>query len=311
MKSSRSSRKYSQKHRLSHQSKVEWLAMLLIPLLFMFALSAAADQPKYEIKQIKDNVYRFSTGSHHSAFMVTDEGIFVADPISDAAADYLTKELKKRYKQPIKYLAYSHNHPDHALGGYAYEEAGATTIAHEYAAEDIIATKLLTSAPELTFKDDMRVDLGESYVEMHYHGPNNGRGNISFRFMPANVMFVVDWVVIGRMPYKNLPGYDIQGMIHSTEELLAMPEFDVLIGGHADTGKREDVERYLGYLTALYAAVRDGMLQGKSLQQLQEEVRLPEYSDLKMYDEWLVLNIEGVYRTLNDMSYLSRRPDVR
>ena len=101
MKSSRSSRKYSQKHRLSHQSKVEWLAMSLIPLLFMFALSAAADQPKYEIKQIKDNVYRFSTGSQHSAFMVTDQGIFVADPISDAAADYLTKELKKRYKQPM------------------------------------------------------------------------------------------------------------------------------------------------------------------------------------------------------------------
>jgi len=276
-------------------------------VILLFGLPLMSPAAAYKIEQVKDNVYRFSTGTHHNVFMVTDDGIFVADPISNEAADYLIKELKKRYKQPIKYLAYSHNHPDHALGGYAYEKAGATTLAHEFAAEDIIATQLPTAIPELTFKDDMRVDLGDSYVEMHHYGPNNGRGNISFRFMPANVMFVVDWVVIGRMPYKNLPGYDIQGMIHSTEELLKIQDFDVLVGGHAEMGKREDVQRYLGYLKSLYAAVRDGMLAGKSLEQLQKDIRLPEYSDLKMYDDWLALNIEGVHRTLNDMSYMNMR----
>ena len=74
-------------------------------------------------------------------------------------------------------------------------------------------------------------------------------------------------------------------------------------------GTREDVGRYLGYLEALYAAVRDGMLAGKILETLQAEIRLPEYADLRMYDEWLPLNVEGVYETLVETGYLNFRSD--
>lgn len=131
------------------------------------------------------------------------------------------------------------------------------------------------------------------------------------RFMPANVLFVADWIVLGRMPYKELPGYDIHGMIRSTQQVLNEQPFDVFVGAHADRGTREDVKRYSNYLRALYAKVRDGMLAGKSLDTLQREIRLDEYSDLKMYEEWLPLNIEGVYKTLNEQSYFDRRPDVK
>ena len=123
-------------------------------------------------------------------------------------------------------------------------------------------------------------------------------------------MYVVDWIVIGRMPYKNLMGYDINGMIHSTRDIVNAEPFDLLIGGHANTGTQEDVANYLGYLEALYAAVRDGMLAGKNLETLRQEIRLPEYSDLRMYDEWLALNVEGVYNTLKTMSYFNFREDI-
>ena len=112
------------------------------------------------------------------------------------------------------------------------------------------------------------------------------------------------------MPYKDLPGYDIHGMIRSTREVLDQAPFELFIGGHADAGGRADVARYLGYLEALYTAVRDGMLDGKTLATLQAEVRLDAYSDLRMYEAWLPLNVAGVYRTLIDMSYFNFRPDI-
>jgi hypothetical protein len=183
-------------------------------------------------------------------------------------------------------------------------------VAHSYAAEDIIWTHVPTAVPNLTFQEELTVKLDDSRVELRYHGPNNGRGSISMRFLPANVLYVVDWIVIGRMPYRDLLGYDIHGMIRSTREVLAGNPFDLFVGGHADTGTRKDVKRYLGYLEALYAAVRDGMLAGKTLKTLQAEIRLPDYADLRMYEEWLPLNVAGVYKTLVEMSYFNFRPDI-
>ena len=159
----------------------------------------------------------------------------------------------------------------------------------------------------MTFSDELTIKLGEQSVEMKYYGPNNGRGSVSVRFMPENVLFVADWIVLGRMPYQRLPGYDIHGMIRSTKAVLEEKPFDVFVGAHADMGTRKDVERYLSYLQNLYAEVRDGMLAGKSLETLQQDIKLDEFSDLKMYNEWLPQNIEGVYKTLNEQSYFGRR----
>lgn len=278
--------------------------------LIVFSSQILAAKAEYAITPVKDNVYRFTAGNYHSVFMVTAEGIIVTDPIDPGAANYLQKELKKRFKQPVKYLLYSHNHVDHVLGGEVYADQGATVVAHEYAAEDIVWTKLPTAKPDVTFRDEFTVNLGGSSVHLQYHGPNNGRGSVSMRFMPANVMHVVDWIVVGRMPYQNLVGYDIHGMIRSTQEILAMEPFAVFVGGHADIGDRDDVQNYLGYLQSLYNGVRDAMLAGKSLPEIQSELQLPQYASLKMYEAWLPMNIEGVYNTFIDRSYFQFRKDI-
>ncbi|RUO73274.1 MBL fold metallo-hydrolase [Idiomarina ramblicola] len=279
----------------------------LFSLMLWLSLCGTLAAAEYSIEKVKGNVYRFSAGNYHSVFMVTEQGIFVADPINPDAASYLKKELSERFEQPIRYLAYSHNHVDHTLGGEVIATSNVDVIAHDSADKDLRWTKTPTALPTLTFTDELNVKLGKSTVEMTYYGPNNGRGSVSMRFMPSNVLFVADWIVLGRMPYKTLPGYDIHGMIHSTQKVLEEQPFEVFVGAHAEMGDREDVEQYLSYLEALYSEVRDGMLAGKSLETLQQEIKLNEFSDLKMYEEWLPLNIKGVYDTLNDQSYFDRR----
>ncbi|WP_077531049.1 MBL fold metallo-hydrolase [Vreelandella utahensis] len=285
-----------------------WGFLAVATLVLSSGLAMAEEQ--YAIEQVKDNVYRFSYEHYHSAFMVTEQGIVVTDPINEEAASWLKAELAERFDVPVRYMVYSHNHVDHVMGGEVFDSEDVTVVAHEYAAQDLEWTRAPTAMPELTFPDELTLNLGDSRVELTYYGPNNGRGSVSMRFMPANVMYVVDWVVLGRMMYRDLPGYDIHGVIASTRELLNERPFDRFLGGHGVMGTREDVEAYLAYTEVLYNAVRDGMLEGRSLETLKQEIRLPEYSHLSMYEAWLPLNITGVHRTLIDQSYMDRRPDV-
>jgi glyoxylase-like metal-dependent hydrolase (beta-lactamase superfamily II) len=283
------------------------LAALLCLALPLFSMAAE----DYRIEQVKNNVYRFSFAHYHSAFMVTSAGILVTDPINDKAAAWLKAELARRFDAPVLYLVYSHNHLDHVTGGQVFAEAGAAIVAHEDAAADLRMTKAPTALPDVTFSDQLALNLGDSRVLLEYHGANNGRGSVSMRFMPANVLYVVDWIVLGRMAYRDLPGYDIHGSIRSVREVLNRKPFDRFIGGHGETGSYQDVEHYLGYLEALYSAVRDGMLAGKDLATLQADIRLPEYKNLLMYEEWLPLNIQGMYDEFIDMAYFHRREGVK
>jgi glyoxylase-like metal-dependent hydrolase (beta-lactamase superfamily II) len=286
------------------------LALLAIALLLVSPAPTRGAED-YRLERMKGNVYRFTAGKYHSALMVTEAGIFLTDPINPAAARWLRTELESRFDLPLRYLAYSHNHIDHVLGGQELADEATTVIAHAFAAEDLAWTRVPTAKPDITFHDSLLLELGDSHVELKYHGPNNGRGSVSMRFMPANVLFVVDWIVLGRMPYQDLPGYDIHGMIRSTREVLTATPFALFIGGHGKPGTRDDVARYLQYLEALYNAVLDGMLEGKSLPTLQAEISLPDFRDLERYEEWLPLNVAGVYRTLDNMSYLRMREDIR
>ena len=128
-------------------------------------------------------------------------------------------------------------------------------------------------------------------------------------FQPEKLLFVVDWVVVGRMPWQKLWSYDIQGVINSTRDVLDL-DFEVFVGGHADIGDKADVRRYLSYMEELYAAVIDGIHAGKNLEEMKQSITLDNYSDFKQYDEWLPLNIEGVHERLMEESGMSWRPGL-
>lgn len=264
---------------------------------------------EYRIENVKGDVYRFIDDRHRSLFLVTDEGILITDPLNESAATWLKAELKKRFDVPVRYVVYSHNHSDHIYGAEVFDSSETTFVAHRLAKQDIQNTGANTVVPDMTFDNSMDISLGEHTVELRYHGPNDGRGSISMLFQPEKLLFVVDWVVVGRMPWQKLWSYDIQGVINSTRDVLDL-DFEVFVGGHADIGDKADVRRYLSYMEELYAAVIDGIHAGKNLEEMKQSITLDNYSDFKQYDEWLPLNIEGVHERLMEESGMSWRPGL-
>ena len=249
-----------------------WLVLAGFWLMCLLPHPALADE--YRIENVKGSVYRFVDDRHRSLFVV-----------------------------------YSHNHSDHIYGAEAFQNPHTVFIAQELARQDIVVTKAATVVPDLTFKQQMTVTLDDHTIELRYHGPNDGRGSISVLVKPEKVLFVADWIVLGRMPWQKLWSYDIQGVINSTHEVLDLG-FDVFFGGHGTVGNRAGVERYLKYMETLYAEVAKGALAGKSLKEMQQEIRLDDYKDLEHYEEWLPLNIEGVYERLMEESGMGWRPDI-
>ena len=91
----------------------------LIALLTIVATGFAQDEPRRTITEIADGVYRATNNNHGTVFMVTEEGIVLADPINPGFSAWLREELDSRFAVPVRYVVYSHHHWDHASGGGA------------------------------------------------------------------------------------------------------------------------------------------------------------------------------------------------
>ncbi len=256
----------------------------------------AQDEPVREIIQVAGDLYRFQNKFHHSVFVVTPEGIIATDPINADAAAWLKGELARKFGVPVRYLIYSHEHADHISGGEVFADT-AVVVAHANAKAHIVADKMATAVPRITFEDRMTVELGGAVVELIYLGRNHSDSLIVMRFPQERVMFVVDIIGVNRVPYRDLPGADVAGWLDSLERLAAM-DFDILVPGHGPMGTRADVAPHGRYIADLRDAVGAQIKAGKTLDETKQTVTMAAYKDWLRYADWQQLNVEGMYRLL-------------
>ncbi len=191
-------------------------------------------------------------------------------------------------------LVYSHNHPDHIAGGEGLRDSETQVIAHSLAAEDIIRNRVATTSPNLSFTDQLTIQFEDRSVELRYYGVNNGAESIALFVPDAKFLYVVDWIVLKRLPWMELYYYNLDGMIASIRSVLQL-DFAKVSPGHSVVGNKDDVREFLGYLEDLRSAVLKGRNEGKTLPELQKSIKLEKYSSFTKYSEWLPLNIKGAF----------------
>ncbi len=271
--------------------------MAAVLLLCVAAVSSQAQEVKREITKIAGDLYRFQNKFHYSVFLVTPEGVIVTDPIDADAAAWLKAEIASRFNQPIKYLVYSHDHRDHIAGGEVFADT-ATVIAHENAKATIIGEKRPTAVPDVTFTDRMTVELGGKTVHLLYLGPSHSDNLIVMHFPEERALFTVDFISVKRLPYMNLSDSYFPDWIQAIRRVEAL-DFDILVPGHGPLGTKADAADHGDYLQDLYDAVLAAARAGQSLEQMRAGIKLEKYQGLGRYDDWLVLNIEGVYQRIS------------
>ncbi|MDE0005587.1 MAG: MBL fold metallo-hydrolase [Rhodospirillaceae bacterium] len=106
---------------MSNIRKISVVSALIAPLA-LASTTFAQDEPRRAITEIANGVYRATNNNHGTVFMVTDEGIVLADPINPDFSAWLRGELDRRFGVPVRYVVYSHHHWDHASGGGAFAD---------------------------------------------------------------------------------------------------------------------------------------------------------------------------------------------
>jgi glyoxylase-like metal-dependent hydrolase (beta-lactamase superfamily II) len=92
--------------------------------------------PAREIVQITGDLYRARSNNYFAIFLVTPEGIILADPINSAFATWLKEQFAERFKVPVRYVIYSHSHWDHVEGAAVFADT-ARVVAHENVARNM------------------------------------------------------------------------------------------------------------------------------------------------------------------------------
>lgn len=272
-----------------------WTSVLAAMMLMTGSWGGAhAQEPQREITQISGDLYRFQNNFHYSVFLVTPEGVIVTDPINAEAATWLKAEIAQRFDKPIKYMVYSHHHDDHISGGEVFADEGVTVIAHENAVAQIKEKNVPTAPPTETFADSKTIELGGKKVELLYVGRNHTDDMLVAHFPDERTLFTVDFISTKRLPWRALPGSFYPDWVESIDKVAAM-DFDILAPGHGDLGTKQDAVDHGQYLRDLHDAVKAGVDNGQSLDDLKSAITMENYKEWGQYGEWLKENIEGMY----------------
>src|SRR5687768_6200446 len=131
--------------------RIAWLGVLGIALVLGTAPWARSQQPPArEITRIAREAYRARNANHYAVFAVTPAGVIATDSINADAARWLKAEIAQRFKQPIRYVVYSHDPADHISGGEVFADT-ATVVAHDNARAVILGERRPTAVPQVTF----------------------------------------------------------------------------------------------------------------------------------------------------------------
>jgi glyoxylase-like metal-dependent hydrolase (beta-lactamase superfamily II) len=198
--------------------------------------------PSTATDKLADGVYSFRYGPYRSLFMVTSDGVIATDPVSPDAAQAYRAAIAEVTDQPVKFVVYSHAHWDHARGGQIFKDEGATFISQERCVDnwrDSPSPDVVM--PDITFKDEYKVELGGQSLDLHYFGPSHGTCMIVMVPRPHKMILMVDTVTPrpaggGYLPWDpqsaDMQFYNIVQSLEAVEQFASAEGLDTVIGAH-------------------------------------------------------------------------------
>jgi glyoxylase-like metal-dependent hydrolase (beta-lactamase superfamily II) len=250
-------------------------------------------------EKISDHVFVIPDGG---AGMVPNIGIivgsratFVIDTGMGARnGQTVLREVAKVSRNNELYLATTHFHPEHDLGGHAFpantkmlrsrdqqadiDEFG-LQMAKQFASRSAATAELLQGAEfrkaDTLFDKEHTVDLGGVRVRLLAMGANHTRGDTAFFVEPDGVLFSGD-VVMSRLPGFGSPYSRISTWIASQERFDALKPRRI-VPSHGPMGDLSMVANYRTFLTTVQTRAAALKKQGKTADEtvaaLEEELQ--------------------------------------
>ena len=240
----------------------------LISLLLAGAVAQAQFIPGIELIETEDlgeGLYAFRYGPYRNIFIVTDEGVIATDPLDVKAAGPMREAIAGITDQPVKYVAYSHSHWDHASGGQIFKDEGATFVAQRECLKNMTETRHPdVILPDVVFDDAYSIELGDHSLDIYYYGPSHDDCMTVMIAKPANILFVVDitsaptgWEMEYNPTMAEGYLYNMVPYLRGVEELAKREGVTTIVSGHLALGFDENGKMFGQPSTGPVAAVRE------------------------------------------------------
>jgi len=298
------------------RTKLALAFVLSVSLLTAGSLAAQDLGPN--IRKIKDGIYVYVGNNLNSnaGIVLTQEGVVLIDSghnPTDSRA--LLAAVKKLTPLPVRYLIDTEPHGDHTTGHFVFSPP-AMIVAHEGATDSMKAAynpkrneKLMAESaemraafegfrfvlPHIEYRQKMTLNVGERTFELFYLKNVHSESDTAVWLPKERVLFSASGIVVNQFnilrPFVTIP--DILAAANMMKGLN--PEF--VIPGHGIPGTVKIFDDTEKYYALLLERVGKMAKEGKSLEEIKKEVRMPEY-DHWSTKERFPTNVEAAYKVV-------------
>jgi cyclase len=294
-----------------------FVSFVFIALLDVgFAVQAQDLGPGFH--KIKDGIYTFAPDQATTtcSFVITEAGVVMIDSCnSPLDSRRMVAAIKKVTDKPVMFLIDTETHADHTANHFIFSPP-ATVINHEGAGEgmrkeynpkraETLAAKsseLRTALqgykmipPNIEYKDKMTLNLGERTFELIYLKNVHSFADTAVWMPKERVLFASSAANV--RTFINLRPTVVLPDVIASYKLMKSLNPEVVIAGHGQPTTTIIFDEYEGFYDLLMKRVGEMTAQGKSLNDIKKELKMPEYADWRGQDR-LGVNIDAAYRSV-------------
>src|SRR5262245_7753509 len=286
--------------------------------ILYWAGSAQAQELGPGFHKIKDGIYTFAPDATTTtcSFVVTQEGVVMIDSCnSPLDSRKMLAAIKKVTDKPITFFIDTETHSDHTANHFIFSPP-ATIINHQGAgagmkkeydpkrAETLAAkspemraalegSRMI--APQIEYKDRMTINLGERTFELIYLKNVHSEADTAIWLPKERVLFASSAANVRR--FLNLRPSVVIPDVLASYKLMKSLNPEIVVTGHGPPTTTKVFDEYEGFYTLLLKRVGDMAAQGKSLAEIKNELKMPEYADWHDQDR-LGANIDAAYKSV-------------
>lgn len=293
-----------------------FLAYLVFVLPFASSLLAQDLGP--HVRKIKEGIYVYAVKEEDSNcdIILTQEGVVMIDSgITPTDSRAVLSLVKKLTPQPIRFLINTEPHPDHTTGHFVFSPPAAV-IAHDGATESMKQAyspernqQLMAQSPamreafegyrlvtpHIEYREKMILNMGDRTIELHYLKNIHSEADTAIWLPKERVLFVAAAVGVKRFP--NIRPFVTIADILASIKMMRSLNPEVVVPGHGPPGTTALFDEMERYYALLVERVGKMAREGRSLEQIKKELRMPEYDDWIGRDRFPT-NIEAAYRAV-------------
>ena len=275
-------------------------AISMVVLMLTWALPARAQDLGPGFTKVKDGIFIYAArqGASTCSVVLTQEGPVIIDACQRPPDTHqLMAGVKKLTDKPVRFLIDTEVHNDHSFGHWVFsppavvinaEGAGAAmqkgfdpkradTLAAESAEmkEAVKGYKMIV--PHIEYRNRMTINVGERTFELYYLKNVHSEADTAVWLPKERVLFAASAANV--KSFINLRPFVRFQDVLASYKLMKSLNPEIVVPGHGALSTTKIFDEYEAFYTLLMKRVGEMAAQGKSLDQIKKELKMPEYAD--------------------------------